>query len=209
MRGKSARKDRPNPRSDSIPVAAPTRRPNPADERRQRQKDLLEKLKEVREWIALIFSIIGLLLSLLGWGRLKQTNGELQDQKGLLERLENCEETAIEIEIDSPEDGSQIRASHIDIGGTSTLHERCRYVFLVVRGVSGKTWKVADLVQVNRDGRWTARVDLDRTGVRAGEQFDVDARVTAQGSVYQIGQVLPAPPQRGVPSNIIRLRRLQ
>ena len=212
MSVKSVRKERFNPHPGPIVEAhAPRQRQDQngaAEQSHKRRRDFLEMSKEAREWLALGLSFVSLLLSLFGLGKWSQTKNELQDQKGQLERLENCQEKEIGIEIEPPEGGLQVRASSVEIGGTSTLHEQCRYVFLIVRGVSNRSWNVADLVQVNRDGRWNAMANLDRAGVRAGEQFEVDARVTAQPSVYRIGQILPTPAQRGVPSNIIRLRRL-
>ena len=137
---------------------------------------------------------------------LAEQRDELDEQGETLEDIRNCRGEIV-IGIDEPTSGDQV-TSQLHVSGTGTIHQTCRYVFIFVRDISLPAWKVTDLVQVNTNGQWAGLARLDGF-VPAGGQANIEARGTAQSDAYVINAILAAPPERGVPSNLVRVRRVQ
>ena len=95
----------------------------------------------------------------------------------------------------------------VDVRGTCTIHDRCRYVYIIVREEACQAWRVTDLVQVNTDGRWTGKAKLDNVSV--GSKAEVSALIVAQPQEYIVNAFLRGPPDKGVPSNIVYIKRIQ
>jgi hypothetical protein len=158
-------------------------------------------VKGFKDWIALITAIIALSTAIIHWFR---TSTELDLQKERIARLEGC--FGVIADIKEPTNGIEVLPP-VDISGTSTIHETCHYVFIVIRDRSAPVWKITDLVQVSTTGQWAGVAKLDEIPV--GGWAEVTARVTARPTDYRIGQSFPIPPVKGVPSDIIRVRKKQ
>lgn len=164
-------------------------------------------MERVTMWITLAVALIGLVTALISLWISQGSIDELSAQKVELAAIKDCHgEVAISIE--EPQDGGQV-SSKVNVIGSSTPHETCRYVFVAVHDASkpGQGWKISDLTQVNKTGRWTAKVRLNEFTL--GTEVEIDARVSAQPKAYVVGQHLSVPLERGVPSNIIHVRRVQ
>ena len=152
----------------------------------------------VTKWIALLVALIGLTTAIIS---LKTA----MDNKEKISELESC---CVEVTINGPEAGDHV-SSEVDVYGTTVIDERCRYVFIIVRGTLPPVqyWKIADLVQVNRNGQWAGKVLLDEIPV--GEEATIEAQVSSRPDTYRIGQRFSVPPTFGSLSDIIRVRRVQ
>jgi len=124
------------------------------------------------------------------------------------EKIESIEECHVEITINEPQNGDHVPAE-FDVSGTSTIHDKCRYVFIIIRGVSPPVqyWKVTDIVQVDKRGQWSGRAVLK--DVPIGMEPKIHARVSNKPSAYRINQILPSPPVEGVLSNVVKVRRIR
>ncbi|ETW97149.1 MAG: hypothetical protein ETSY1_23835 [Candidatus Entotheonella factor] len=138
---------------------------------------------------------------------LEQQKIQLDEQKTKLEALKNCRGEIV-VSVNQPQQNAQVKRE-VDVSGTSTVHEICRYIFLILRDVSspGLPWKIVDIVQVNTNGRWAGKIVLD--GFPIGTEVEIEARGIGRSDAYTIGEPLPVPPEKGVPSNIIHVRRVE
>lgn len=159
-------------------------------------------VKELREWFSLVTAIIALVTAIIGWVR---TSTELTEQKEQIARLERC--PGVVVNITEPENGDHV-SSKVTVKGTSTIHEVCRHVFIVVHDRSTSIWKITGVGEVNTDGQWTGEAKLDEIS-SAGGEAEITARVIAQPTTYMVGQQYSTPPVKGVPSNIVHVRRVQ
>ncbi|MBI1745338.1 MAG: hypothetical protein HYR55_01970 [Acidobacteria bacterium] len=175
--------------------------------------------------VALLAAIIGLIISIINFSNIakqekksvlqqeelaKQQKSsvlqqeELAKQQKSIERFESCYGEVI-INIIDPQDGDQVSSS-IDIKGTATIHDRCRYVFIVVRDKNSQVWRVTDLLQVNINGTWAGKAKLD--DIPVGGEAEISAIIIAQPKAYPVGEHFSVPPDRGVPSNFVCIKRI-
>jgi len=148
----------------------------------------------MKEWISLIASIIALITAIVS----------------LATSLRNAEKIAsivpcpVEVTINEPQTGDHVSAE-FDVSGTSTIHDECKYVFIVVRGTS-VIWEITDISQVDKRGQWLGKAQLN---IPIGMETKIHALVSNRPDTYRSGQILSSPPVKGVSSNIIKVRRVQ
>lgn len=159
------------------------------------------------KWLPLIIALIALVTSLFNLSTSMINAEKIDMQKAEIESIKSCK-GEVTAQINTPETDDAVSSS-INVSGRSTIHESCRYIFLFVHDQSypGDGWKVSDLVQINMDGTWSGTVLLNH--IALGAKVEIDVRVTAQPKDYIIGQIYPIPPDKGVPSNIVNVRRVE
>lgn len=130
----------------------------------------------------------------------------IDEQEKKIEKLEGC--YGVIGKISEPINGQQV-SSRVYVSGMSTIHETCQYVFIFVRDISTPRWLIADLVQVNADGRWAGMAQVREISGVNGEVV-ITARVTARPTDYGVGQFLSTPPGKGIPlNNTVHVRRIR
>lgn len=142
---------------------------------------------------------------------LKLTQASLTATQSEVEALRDCR-GKVAARINSPlsDNGRAISASgDILVAGESSIHDACYFVVLLSHDLTavGAPWTVEDSVQVNTNGQWSGRVRM--LNVPLGDVAQIDARVVAQPSLYLVNQTLPFPPETGVRTNSIQVRRVQ
>ncbi len=163
-----------------------------------------EKLEILTKWIPLITAIVSLITAVIG------LNKSLQNEI-MIKAIKDCRGEAT-ITINSPTEGAQV-GDFVDIIGnvtTTAAHEMCRYVCITVHDVStpGKGWQIADLTQADiTTGQWAGKIKLDKISI--GSDVEIDARLNSQPNTCLINQHLHFPLEGGIPSNIVKVRRIQ
>lgn len=151
--------------------------------------------------VALVTAILSLATALLGfWQSLRNA--------GAIEALWDCG-GQVSISVDTPLDNAQV-GEVFDIHGSGTIHNDCRYVCVTVHDVSkpGGIWQVADLTQVKKNGQWTAKASLAGVTTVQG-QVEIEARLKSRPTSCAVGQASSVPSAGGVPSNVVKVRRVQ
>jgi hypothetical protein len=115
----------------------------------------------------------------------------------------------VSVSIDDPKDGDHV-PFNVAVRGTSTIHNECRYVFIIARNVSksGQYWYIADIVQVDTYGRWRGKVFLDKIHVEIQEEVELHAIVNAEPKIYKVDQPRQSLPG-GARSNTVHVRRIE
>lgn len=164
-------------------------------------------MKTLTKWIALITGVTALVASVGSLTKSCQTERKTDQISAEIEELKNCRNEVV-VDIGSPKKGEQVPAE-VDVSGTSTVHPTCRYVFLIAQDVppTGRRWKILDIPQLQNDGTWTGKVRLDYVSV--GTEVTIVAHVTGNSRAYKPQQILSAPPDHGMPSNFVTVRRVQ
>lgn len=159
----------------------------------------------ITKWVELAVAIVALVTAIVSLCTSARNSAELAAQKKRIAHLERC---PVEVVIDEPKDGDHV-SPEVNVSGLCSIHETCRYAFVIVRGTVAPAnyWKVSGLFQVNKDGKWKGKVLLDH--IPTGEEVAIEARVTDNPKAYVVGQRLSLPPEKGAPSNIVHVRRVQ
>jgi hypothetical protein len=158
-------------------------------------------MKDLKNWIALVAALISLVAAIISLFTSLSNTSRLDDQERTLEAVLPCR---VQVRIAEPEDGDLVRGD-LEVHGTSSIDERCRFVYLFVHRVSSAAWEVMDIVQVGPTGDWRGHVDLH--GVPIGAAVKIHVRVTRRGDTWQTREILGNPPAQGTPSNIVEVRR--
>jgi hypothetical protein len=116
-------------------------------------------------------------------------------------------ETDLQISVSQPKEGDHVQGLEVEVNGEASIHEYCGHVFVFVHPIRGKFWKVTDVVQVNTDGKWSAIADLSNIGV--GEEGTIEVRLVANPSIYSKGKSISGPPDRGLRSRFVKVRRIK
>jgi len=159
--------------------------------------------------IGLVTAIVALITAAISLGKsIDNSRGYVFLQEEINNKVTDCR-GKVAIEIKSPKSRSH-SSSSVDVEGESTVHDICRYIFIFAREVSKPNggWKVLDMTQLNKGGEWAGRVDLEGFA-NVGSEIDIDARVIANPDAFILNSYLKSPSEKGVPSNIVRIRRVQ
>ena len=161
--------------------------------------------------IALITAVIALLAAVLGlvtaWIWYRAIDEQITDVKQQVEDIFSCWGEA-EIDVRQPLAEDRVSA-HVVAWGEASVHPRCRYVYVFVRDLStgGASWRVTDVTQTDREGRWSGVASLDHVSV--GGKAEIHVRLTARPVYKPIPAFLDDPPPEGVPSQTIRVWRIE
>lgn len=107
-----------------------------------------------------------------------------------------------------PKDGDQV-SSKVIVWGQATPGSLCRYVGVYVRSFSTSQlpWRLTDSWIIDRSGKWSGVARLDHIVV--GESAEIHARLTARSVRESLFNDLENPPVSGVPSETIRVWRIE
>jgi hypothetical protein len=149
--------------------------------------------------ISLIASVIALLTSIIS----------LLNTLNNTKRIESVEEKCpVELIINEPKSIDHV-STEVNVIGTASIHEECRFVFIIVRGVetSNQYWEVTDIVQIDNEGKWSGIATLNNISI--GNKAKIHARVCNKPDIYRIKEKMSFPPVKGVLSNIVEVRRIR
>ena len=137
----------------------------------------------------------------------RSVDEEIQDVKQQVEDIFSCWGEA-EIDVRQPLAEDRVSAKII-AWGEASVDPRCRYVYVFVHDLStvGANWRVTDVTQTDREGRWSGIASLDHVSV--GGQAEIHVRLTSRPVYKPIPAFLEHPPPEGVPSQTIRVRRIE
>ena len=161
--------------------------------------------------ISLIASIIALATAVLtfgtAWGWHRSTVERITDIRQQVEDIFSCWGEA-EIEVKQPLGEDRVSANVI-AWGEASVDPRCRYVYVFVRDLStgGASWRVTDVTQTDREGQWSGIASLDHLSV--GGPAEIHVRLTSRAIYKPIPKFLDHPPPEGVPSQTIRVWRIE
>ena len=172
-------------------------------------------------WIALAAAVLALVAAVISYletlevGRELDTVGatvrsvdeQITDVKQQVEETFSCWNEA-EIDVRQPLAEDRVSADVV-AWGEASVHPRCRYVYVFVRDLSagGARWRVTDVTQTDREGRWSGIASLDHLSV--GGKAEIHVRLTARPVYKPIPAFLDEPPLEGVPSQTIRVWRIE
>lgn len=157
------------------------------------------KTGQLEFWIGLVASVIALVTAVLSLSI-------VLEQGKQLEEVQPCQKTTIQIT--KPIDSIQVPVEGIVIG-KATIHDICRHVFLFVERIvpDKRSWTVTDYVQVQGNGLWSAHYDIEY--IDPGEFIRIEARLTSNPGDYALIEYLGEPPNQGVRSTPVGVRRKQ
>ena len=161
--------------------------------------------------LPLIASIIALATAVLAfltaWMTYRSVDEQVTDVKQQIEETFSCLNEA-EINVRQPLAEDRVSA-HVVAWGEASVHPRCRYVYVFVRDLStaGALWRVTGVTQTDREGRWSGIASLDHLSV--GGKAEIQVRLTARAVYKPIPTFLDDPPAEGVPSQTIRVWRIE
>lgn len=159
--------------------------------------------------IGLIAAIISLVTSIVNARKTEENTTQIQRTSEEIEMIKNCR-GQVATRILSPDQSALEQVGElVSVTGEATVNETCHYVVLIMHDSSapGRPWSISDLVQINTTGEWNGNVKLDT--VQIGSTVEIDARIVSDPTKFVVGQSLPTPPDQGVRSNIVRVRRVK
>jgi hypothetical protein len=139
----------------------------------------------------------------------RENSIQIQHTSDEINTIKNCR-GQVSTRILNPNQGAVEQVGDlVSVRGEATVNETCRYVVLVMHDSStpGRPWIISDVVQVNTTGEWTGNVRLDT--VQIGSTAEIDARIVGDPTKFVVFQSLPTPPDQGVRSNIVQVRRVK
>ena len=162
-------------------------------------------------------------------GSLSEAVEKLQAEVRLLseKRTENAGKTAspraipnetdlelrerVEVRILDPAPEGKVGPSP-DVTGECDAYDKPLWAFVIVHGESppaDRKWTVTDIVQVQRNCKWSGLAQLERAGVRVTQWARIQAIVSEDVQAYNPFQTLFHPPSKGVSSHPIRVKRIK
>jgi hypothetical protein len=139
--------------------------------------------------------------------RYRVIDEQIKDVKQQVEDIFSCWGKA-EIDVKQPLAEDRVSANVV-AWGEASVDPRCRYVYVFVRDLStgGASWRVTDVTQTDRQGRWSGIASLDHLSV--GGTAEIHVRLTSRPVYKLVPAFLEHPPPEGVPAQTIRVWRIE
>ncbi len=141
------------------------------------------------------------------WKTHRSVDAEMDELKRQIQEAFSCWGEA-EIDVRQPLAEDRVSADVV-AWGEASVDPRCRYVYVFVRDLStgGASWRVTDVTQTDREGQWSGIASLDHLSV--GGPAEIHVRLTSRPIYKPIPKFLDHPPPEGVPSQTIRVWRIE